>query len=126
MKCKALLAAVAIAAVSVSSAFAGGIGSGPIGVRIKNVGSQAVGVAALSGSPSDASLNSKAVTVGSRGIVQFNVNKGAFGAIAKNPNNSAVKKVRSFDTKEVKTVYLQAEQNGTVATLQGAPAGVKF
>jgi hypothetical protein len=34
--------------------------------------------------------------------------------------------VQSFDTRTFKTIYLYASQDGTTATLVGAPGGVKF
>jgi hypothetical protein len=125
------LAAVAllatIAAVSVPALAGGGGGSGNIPVRMKNVGSAPVAVNAVSGSATQSQLESGARTIAANGISQFNVRKGGFTAVAANPNApQAVNKVRNFDTRNFKTIYLYAQQDTTTATLVGAPGGVKF
>ena len=61
------------------------------------------------------------------GVAQFKVRTGAFTAVAADPNQpSVVNKVRSFNTRNFKTIYLYAQQDTTAATLTGAPGGVKF
>jgi hypothetical protein len=125
------LAAVAllatIAAVSVPALAGGGGGSGNIPVRMKNVGSAPVAVNAVSGSATQSQLESGARTIAANGIAQFNVRKGGFTAVAANPNApQTVNKVRNFDTRTFKTIYLYAQQDTTTATLVGAPGGVKF
>lgn len=115
-----------IAAVSLP-AFAGGGSGSSIPVRMKNVGSAPVGVNALSGSATASQLISGARTIAANGISQFNVKAGAFSAIATNPSAAqTVNKVRNFDTRTFKTIYLYAQQDTTTATLVGAPGGVKF
>jgi hypothetical protein len=118
----------AIAAVSVPVFAGGGSGSGNIPVRMKNVGSAPVGVNAVSGSGATAAqLQSGAKVIAANGIAQFSVRKGAFTAVAADPNAPlTVNKVRNFDTRTFKTIYLYAQQDTTTATLVGAPGGVKF
>ena len=127
----ASVAAVAFAlAVMVSvPVLAGGGGGtkGNISVRIKNVGSLPVDVNALSGSASISQLLQGARTVAPNGVSQFSVRAGAFTAVAADPNAPLVtNSVRSFNTRAFKTIYLQAAQDTTAATLVGAPGGVKF
>jgi hypothetical protein len=122
----ALLATIAAVSVPVMAG-GGSSGSGNIPVRMKNVGSAAVGVNAVSGSATAAQLQSGAKAIAANGIAQFNVRKGAFTAVAANPSTPlTVNKVRSFDTRTFKTIYLYAQQDTTTATLVGAPGGVKF
>lgn len=120
----ALLFAVAV------PAFAGGGSGGSKGsipVRIKNVGVDPVGVNAISGSASVETLTSGARVLSANGIAQFGVKKGNFTAVAADPNDPLVtNKVRNFSTRDFKTIYLYAQQDGTAATLVGAPGGVKF
>ena len=67
------------------------------------------------------------VQVAVNGITQFMVRKGVFTASAANPSAlQTVNKVRQFDTRTFKTIYLYAQQDGTAATIVGAPGGVKF
>jgi hypothetical protein len=105
--------------------FAGGGANIP--VRIKNVGFDPVGVNAKSGSATQQQLQQGAVVVASNGIAQFNVKAGAFTAVAADPDApTVVNKVRNFNTRQFKTIYLWAQQDYTTATLVGAPGGVKF
>jgi len=114
-------------ALVAAPAFAGGPGgAGSIPVRMKNVGSQSVGVNALSGSATTSALIASGRVLAANGVSQFMVKPGAFTAGAANPRNTAVNNVRSFDTRTYKVIYLQAQQDGKTATLVGAPAGVKF
>ena len=119
---------VAIASVSMPVLAGGGGGkSDNIPVRMKNVGAAPVAVNAQSGSVALSTLVGSARTVAANGISQFNVNKGAFSALAADPNAPFVtNKVRSFSTRNFKTIYLYAQQDTTAATLVGAPGGVKF
>lgn len=122
---RCLVSAVALAVVA-SSALAGG-GGPTIPVRIKNVGKQAVSVNAASGTVSTSSMLAKSRTLASNGITQFMVRQGGFTASAANPSAlQTVNKVRQFDTRTFKTIYLYAQQDGTAATIVGAPGGVKF
>ena len=122
------VAAIAIVAVVSAPVLAGGGGSkGNVPVRIKNVGASVVGVNAISGAASQNQLLAGARAVATNGVAQFNVSKGAFTAVAADPNNPLVtNKVRSFNTRNFKTIYLYAQQDTTAATLTGAPGGVKF
>lgn len=124
------LAAVSLA-VSVPVVAGGGGGGGTKGgsipVRIKNVGVAPVAVNAVSGNASLEALAAGARTVAANGVSQFGVKKGGFTAVAANPDNPlVVNKVRNFDTRNFKTIYLWAEASTTAATLVGAPGGVKF
>jgi hypothetical protein len=122
-------AAFALAVLISTPAFAGGGGGskGGVPVRIKNVGSLPVGVSALSGSASAEQLLNAARVVAPNGVSQFSVRKGAFTAAAADPDAPEVtNSVRSFNTRNFKTIYLQAAQDTTAATLVGAPGGVKF
>ncbi len=123
------LMAVVLTAVAAAPAFAGGSGGGggSIPVRMKNVGAQAVGVNALSGNVAPSALLNGGRSLAANGIAQFMVKPGSFTAGAANPNTpQTVNKVRNFDTRIYKVIYLQAQQDGKTATLVGAPAGVKF
>lgn len=122
---RSLLAIIVTTAVA-ATAIAGG--SGPtIPVRIKNVGRQAVSVNAASGVVSTSSMLAKSRQLAANGISQFMVRKGGFTASAANPAAAQVtNKVRQFDTRTFKTIYLYAQQDGTAATIVGAPGGVKF
>lgn len=124
------LAVLFLAAVVAIPAVAGGGGSGSKGnipVRIKNVGVDPVAVNAVSGSASTQSLFQGARVVGANGVTQFSVRSGAFTAVAADPDQAlVVNKVRSFNTRNFKTVYLWAQQDTVDATLVGAPGGVKF
>jgi hypothetical protein len=125
----ASVAAVAFALATMASApaLAGGGSAGTVPVRIKNVGSLPVGVSALSGSPSQQQLLNAARVVAPNGVSQFPVRPGAFTAAAADPNAPTVtNSIRSFNTRNFKTIYLQAAQDTTAATLVGAPGGVKF
>ena len=126
----AAASAALLLAVSVP-VFAGGNGGGGskggIPVRIKNVGVDPVGVNAISGSASAQTLTQGARTLAANGVAQFGVKKGTFTAVAADPNDPlTTNKVRSFSTRDFKTIYLYAQQDGTAATLVGAPGGVKF
>jgi hypothetical protein len=130
---RSTLGFVALATLSLALAlpvFAGGGGGGSkgnIAVRMKNVGAAPVAVNSVSGSASLSTLISGARTVAANGVSQFNVRKGAFSSLAADPNNpQATNKVRSFNTRSFKTIYLYAQQDTTAATLVGAPGGVKF
>lgn len=119
------IAAVVAVAVS-SSVFAGG-GGPTIPVRIKNVGRQAASVNAASGVVSTSTMLSKSRQLASNGITQFMVRRGTFTASAASPSApQTVNNVRQFDTRSFKTIYLYAQQDGTAATIVGAPGGVKF
>lgn len=123
---RTMISAVAVVAVVASTALAGG-GGPTIPVRIKNVGKQSVSVNAASGTVSTSSMLAKSRTLASNGITQFMVRKGVFTASAANPSAlQTVNKVRQFDTRTYKTIYLYAQQDGTAATIVGAPGGVKF
>lgn len=118
--------AVAIGLVMSHSAFAGGAGA-TIPVRLKNVGGQAVRVNVMSGNVSPSTLLSGGRQLATNGITQFMVKKGSFTAAAASPTvPQVVNKVRTFETRSFKTIYLYAQQDGTTATLVGAPGGVKF
>lgn len=127
-----LVAAASVALLFALSVpvFAGGGNSGTKGgipVRIKNVGVAPVAVNAISGSATVGSLTSGARVLSTNGIAQFGVNKGDFTAVAANPSAPLVtNRVRTFSTRDFKTIYLYAQQDGTAATLVGAPGGVKF
>jgi len=124
-----LAASFAVTIVLALPAVAGN-GSGSqsqIPVRIKNVGSAAVAVNAKSGSVALNTLVSSARTLAPNGIAGINVKSGSFTALAANPSApQAVHKVRSFETRTFKTIYLYAQQDTTRATIVGAPGGVKF
>jgi hypothetical protein len=124
------LAVVALAALFAIPAVAGGGGGGSKGnvpVRIKNVGLDPVAVNAVSGSASTQQLFQGARVVSANGVTQFSVKSGAFTAVAADPDQPlVVNKVRSFNTRNFSTIYLQAQQDTTAATLVGAPGGVKF
>jgi hypothetical protein len=131
LKKTASIAAAAFAlAVLISAPVLGGGGGGTKGgvpVRIRNVGSLPVGVSALSGSASEQQLLSAARVVAPNGVSQFVVRKGAFTAAAADPDApETTNSVRSFNTRNLQVVYLQAQQDTTAATLVGAPGGVKF
>lgn len=118
--------AVAVGLVMSHSAFAGGAGA-TIPVRLKNVGGQAVRVNAMSGNVSPSTLLSGGRQLATNGITQFMVKKGRFTAAAASPTvPQVVNKVRTFETRAFKTIYLYAQQDGTTATIVGAPGGVKF
>lgn len=118
--------AVAVGLVMSHSAFAGGAGA-TIPVRLKNVGGQAVRVNAMSGNVSPSTLLSGGRQLATNGITQFMVKKGTFTAAAASPTvPQVVNKVRTFETRSFKTIYLYAQQDGTTATIVGAPGGVKF
>jgi len=110
--------------------FAGGGGGGSKGgvaIRIKNVGDEVVGVNAVSGeSPSESKLLQGARQVSGGRVAQFKVKKGTFTAVAANPNNPSVNDVKSYQTRNFKTIHLYAQQDTTTATITSAPAGVKF
>lgn len=127
------LLAVAIVAVAVTLASpviaGGGSGGskGSIPVRIKNVGVDPVAANALSGSASTSQLFQSSRVVAANGVAQFSVRTGAFTAVAADPDQPmVVNKVRSFNTRAFKTIYLYAQQDTETATLVGAPGGVKF
>lgn len=117
-------ACAALVAVS-TTVFAGG--GTQIPIRMKNVGPAAVAVSAGSSTATESQLISSARTLAANGISQFMVPQGAFNALSANPSTpSTVNKMRTFDTRTYKTIYLYAQQDGTTATLVGAPGGVKF
>lgn len=117
-------ACAALVAVS-ATVFAGG--GTQIPIRMKNVGPAAVAVSAGSSTATESQLISSARTLAANGISQFMVPQGAFNALSANPSTpSTVNKMRTFDTRTYKTIYLYAQQDGTTATLVGAPGGVKF
>lgn len=124
------LAVLAAAAAISMPAFAGGGGGGSksgVNVRMKNTGVQPVAVNAVSGSATVSQIISSAQTIAANGVAQFSVRQGAFTAVAASPTAPLVaNRVRSFNTRNFKTVYLYAQQDGTAATLVGAPGGVKF
>lgn len=124
---RSLVSALALVAfAAATTAFAGG-GGPTIPVRIKNVGKQSVAVNAASGTVSTSSMLAKSRTLATNGITQFMVRPGTFTASAANPAaQAAVNSVRQFDTRSFKTIYLYAQQDGTAATIVGAPGGVKF
>jgi len=133
MSRRSLLAVALASLVLACSApvFAGGGGGGGskgnVNVRMKNVGAAPVAVNAVSGGASLQSLINGARSVAANGVTQFKVRKGGFTALAADPNNpQSVNKVRTFNTRNFKTVYLYAQQDATAATLVGAPGGVKF
>jgi hypothetical protein len=106
---------------------AGGAGGGNVAVRMKNVGVLPAGVSAVSGNATQQQLINLAKVVATNGIAQFKVKAGTFTAAAADPNNfQGVNKIRTFQTRTHKTIYLWAQQDATTATLVGAPAGVKF
>lgn len=114
----------AVIAIS-ASVFAGG--GTQIPIRMKNVGPAAVAVAAGPNAATESQLISGARTLAANGTSQFMVPAGAFKALAANPSTpSTVKKLRDFNTRTFQTIYLYAQQDGTTATLVGAPGGVKF
>ncbi len=125
-KAKALSVATLFVAVMFAvPVFAGGGANIP--VRMKNVGVSPVAVNAKSGNATQQQLLQGTTVLAANGIAQFQVKAGAFSAIAANPNApTVVNRVRNFDTRTFKTIYLWAQQDLTTATLVGAPAGVKF
>lgn len=125
--CVAVLAAMASVAGPVLAGGGGGGSKGSVAVRMKNVGVAPVAVNALSGSVSLNQIVSSARTVSANGVAQFNVKSGAFTSVAANPSSPlSANAVRSFNTRGFSKVYLYAQQDGTAATLVGAPSGVKF
>jgi hypothetical protein len=125
--CVAVLAAMASVAGPVLAGGGSGGSKGSVAVRMKNVGVAPVAVNALSGSASLNQIISSARTVGANGVAQFSVRSGAFTAVAASPSAPlSANSVRSFNTRGFSTVYLYAQQDGTAATLVGAPGGVKF
>jgi hypothetical protein len=120
--------ALAVSCLLAVPAVAGGPGTaGSIPVRIKNVGALPVGVNAMSGVVAPADLLTSGRILSSNGVSQFQVKAGTFTAgAAKAGTPRLVNKVRQFETRTFKTIYLQAQQDGTTATIVGAPAGVKF
>ena len=125
--CVAVLAAMASVAGPVLAGGGSGGSKGNVAVRMKNVGVSPVAVNALSGSVSLNQIISSARTVGANGVAQFSVRSGAFTAVAASPSAPlSANSVRSFNTRGFSTVYLYAQQDGTAATLVGAPGGVKF
>ncbi|MFM8734062.1 MAG: hypothetical protein ACKOC8_02555 [Pirellulales bacterium] len=125
---RGIACAVAILLVASATCFAGGGGAkATIPVRMKNVGRQSVAVNAQSGLPSDAALLKGRRNLAPNGVSQFMVRRGAFKAMAANPlAPSTVRKTQAFDTRSFKVFYLYALQDGTTATVVGAPGGVKF
>jgi hypothetical protein len=123
-----LAMALAISCLLAVPAVAGGpSGTGSIPVRIKNVGSLPVGVSAKSGVVAPSDLLSSGRILSSNGVSQFQVKPGTFTAgAAKASTPNLVNKVRQFETRTFKTIYLQAQQDGRTATIVGAPSGVKF
>jgi hypothetical protein len=125
--CVAVLAAVASASVPVIAGGGAGGSKGGVAVRMKNVGVDPVAVNAVSGSATVSQIVNSAKIIGANGVAQFSVKSGAFTAVAADPTAPLVaNSVRSFNTRNFKTVYLYAQQDGTAATLVGAPGGVKF
>lgn len=119
--------ALGIAVTIALPVFAGGTTSGNVAVRMKNVGVLPAGVSAVSGNATEQQLMNVAKVVAANGIAQFKVKAGTFTAAAADPNDfQGVNKIRSFQTRTHKTIYLWAQQDATTATLVGAPAGVKF
>ena len=124
---RGIVCAVAILFVASATSFAGGGSKASVPVRMKNVGRQAVAVNAQSGLPADASLLNGRRNLAPNGVSQFMVRRGAFKAMAANPlAPSTVRSTQPFDTKSFKVFYLYANQDGTTATVVGAPGGVKF
>jgi hypothetical protein len=118
---------VAMLLVASATSFAGGGSKASVPVRMKNVGRQSVAVNAQSGLPADASLLKGRRNLAPNGVSQFMVRRGAFKAMAANPQAPAVvRKTQPFDTRSFKVFYLYALQDGTTATVVGAPGGVKF
>jgi hypothetical protein len=119
---------VAILLVASATSFAGGGGAkATVPVRMKNVGRKTVSVNAQSGLPADASLLNGRRNLAPNGVSQFMVRRGAFKAMAANPQApTVVRKTQPFDTRSFKVFYLYALQDGTTATVVGAPGGVKF
>ena len=125
--CVAVLAAVASASVPVIAGGGAGGSKGGVAVRMKNVGVDPVAVNAVSGSATVSQIVNSAKIVGANGVFQFSVKSGAFTAVAADPSAPLfANSVRSFNTRSFKTVYLYAQQDGSAATLVGAPGGVKF
>ena len=117
---------IAVGMVLPLPAFADGSGA-TIPVRMKNVGRQSVGVNAMSGSTASSKLLTGGRNISPNAVAQFLVKRGVFTAAAAKPSSPrVVNKVQSFDTRTFKTIYLYASQDGTTATLVGAPGGVKF
>ncbi len=125
-RAKALFVATLVVAVMFAvPVFAGGGANIP--VRMKNVGVDPVAVNAKSGNATQQQLIQSATALAANGIAQFKVKKGAFTAIAADPDApEVVNRVRNFSTRTFKTIYLYAQQDLTTATLVGAPGGVKF
>jgi len=125
--CVAVLAAVASASLPVVAGGGNGGSKGGVAVRMKNVGVAPVAVNAVSGSSSVSQIVGSAQTIAANGVAAFSVRQGAFTAVAASPSAPLVaNSVRSFNTRAFKTVYLYAQQDGSAATLVGAPGGVKF
>lgn len=125
--CVAVLASVAAMSAPVIAGGGGGGAKGGVAVRMKNTGVAPVAVNAVSGSVTVSQIISSAQTIAANGVVQFSVRQGAFTAVAASPTAPLVaNRVRSFNTRNFKTIYLYARQDGTAATLVGAPGGVKF
>ncbi len=124
-KTSRFVAAFAVALAFAIPVFAGGGANIP--VRMKNVGFDPVAVNSKTGNATLQQLQQGAMVVAPNGIAQFKVKAGAFTAIAADPDfPEVVNKVRNFNTRQFKTIYLWAQQDFTTATLVGAPAGVKF
>ncbi len=120
-----ILAAFTVALAFAVPVFAGG--GANIAIRMKNVGFDPVGVNAKSGNATQQQLQQGAKVLAPNGIAQFMVKAGAFTAVAADPDfPEIVNKVRNFNTRTHKTIYLWAQQDYTTATLVGAPGGVKF
>jgi hypothetical protein len=123
----AVLAAVASVSLPVVAGGGSAGSKGNVAVRMKNVGVNPVAVNAVSGSKTLSQIVNTAQTVAANGVAQFSVKAGAFTAVAADPSAPLVaNSVRSFNTRSFKTVYLYAQQDGSAATLVGAPGGVKF
>lgn len=122
-----VVAVFGVAAMMAVPVLAGGGGSGNVAIRMKNVGVIPAGVSAVSGNATQQQLINVAKVVAANGIAQFKVKAGTFTAAAADPNNfQGVNRIRTFQTRTHKTIYLWAQQDATTATLVGAPAGVKF
>ncbi len=107
--------------------FAGGGGGSKVAIRMKNVGVDPVAVNSRSGHATQQQLINGARVLAANGIAQFQVNPGTFTAAAADPNAfEFVNRVRTFQTRTHRVIYLWAQQDFTTATLVGAPGGVKF
>lgn len=125
--CVAVLAAVASASVPVIAGGGAAGSKGGVAVKMKNVGVDPVAVNAVSGSKTLSQIVNTAQTIAANGVATFSVKSGAFTAVAADPSAPLfVNSVRSFNTRSFKTIYLYAQQDGSAATLVGAPGGVKF